>query len=197
MAPSVLYTPRMSTSAGVDWGSVADWVSGLGSISAVITALYLSGAERRARRRDERPEIICDLDDSSPESRWVSMQIILNNSSRKAWRTTTIEVLSPKGGRVISADDIRNSSDAYGDVVDDLALRDANAARVSPFRREVASFGVPGPSWSPGSRGDRSHGWIHVQLPLRARHIELRLHLESLEPRPYRFSELIVRQLPR
>ena len=33
----------------MDWGSVADWVSGIGSFSAVITALYLSHASQKIR----------------------------------------------------------------------------------------------------------------------------------------------------
>lgn len=31
----------------IDWGSVADWVSGLGSFAAVVVALYLSNAAQR------------------------------------------------------------------------------------------------------------------------------------------------------
>ncbi len=31
----------------IEWGSVADWVSGLGSLAAVIVALYLAGQDRR------------------------------------------------------------------------------------------------------------------------------------------------------
>lgn len=33
----------------INWGSVADWVSGIGSFSAVVTALYLSKATQRIR----------------------------------------------------------------------------------------------------------------------------------------------------
>src|SRR3954463_3370440 len=35
----------------IDWGSVADWVSGLGSFSAVVAALYLSNAAQRVYLR--------------------------------------------------------------------------------------------------------------------------------------------------
>lgn len=37
------------TIADIDWGSVADWVSGLGSLSAGIIALYLARASQRIR----------------------------------------------------------------------------------------------------------------------------------------------------
>ena len=37
------------TVADINWGSVADWVSGLGSLSAGIIALYLAGASQRIR----------------------------------------------------------------------------------------------------------------------------------------------------
>jgi hypothetical protein len=33
----------------INWGSIADWVSGIGSLSAVIVALYLSKASMRVR----------------------------------------------------------------------------------------------------------------------------------------------------
>ncbi len=33
----------------VNWGSVAEWVSGIGSLAAVITALYLASSSRRVR----------------------------------------------------------------------------------------------------------------------------------------------------
>lgn len=35
----------------LNWGSVADWVSGIGSLSAVITALYLANASQKVRLR--------------------------------------------------------------------------------------------------------------------------------------------------
>jgi hypothetical protein len=37
--------------SAINWGSVADWVSGLGSFSAVIVALYLSRSAQRVRLR--------------------------------------------------------------------------------------------------------------------------------------------------
>jgi len=36
-------------STEINWGSIADWVSGIGSLSAVIAALYLSKANMRVR----------------------------------------------------------------------------------------------------------------------------------------------------
>ena len=39
----------MSTSSAINWGSVADWVSGIASFGAVVTALYLSKATQRIR----------------------------------------------------------------------------------------------------------------------------------------------------
>lgn len=35
--------------SSINWGSVADWFSGIGSLSAVITALYLAKASQRIR----------------------------------------------------------------------------------------------------------------------------------------------------
>jgi hypothetical protein len=39
------------TLENVNWGSVADWVSGLGSVSAAIVALYLSRSAQRIKLR--------------------------------------------------------------------------------------------------------------------------------------------------
>lgn len=33
--------------AGIQWGSVADWVSGIGSLSAAVVALYVALSARR------------------------------------------------------------------------------------------------------------------------------------------------------
>lgn len=35
--------------AGIQWGSVADWVSGIGSLSAAVVALYVALSARRIR----------------------------------------------------------------------------------------------------------------------------------------------------
>ncbi|GAA4814097.1 hypothetical protein GCM10023232_06960 [Sphingosinicella ginsenosidimutans] len=32
----------------IDWGNVADWVSGAGAFAAVVTALHIAGSERRS-----------------------------------------------------------------------------------------------------------------------------------------------------
>jgi hypothetical protein len=34
-----------------DWGNVADWVSGIGALAAVIAALWIAGSERRSADR--------------------------------------------------------------------------------------------------------------------------------------------------
>lgn len=39
----------MPVSSEINWGSIADWVSGVGSLSAVVTALYLSIAAQRVK----------------------------------------------------------------------------------------------------------------------------------------------------
>jgi len=35
--------------AGIQWGSIADWVSDIGSLSAAVVALYVSFSARRKR----------------------------------------------------------------------------------------------------------------------------------------------------
>ena len=39
----------MCDSSSINWGSVADWVSGIGSLSAVVAALYLARAAQRVK----------------------------------------------------------------------------------------------------------------------------------------------------
>jgi hypothetical protein len=39
----------MITFSDINWGSIADWASGIGSLSAVITALYLSRSAQRIK----------------------------------------------------------------------------------------------------------------------------------------------------
>lgn len=41
----------MSSSSNINWGSVADWVSGIGSLSAAAVALYVSRFSQRIRLR--------------------------------------------------------------------------------------------------------------------------------------------------
>jgi len=54
-----------------DWGNVADWISGAGSLAAVVTALYIADAQNRLanRQRDQlekarrqtRRDLICEI----------------------------------------------------------------------------------------------------------------------------------------
>ena len=54
----------------IDWGNVASWVSGMGTLAAIIVALWIAGSERRsaARLRDievneaheRRAQVICE-----------------------------------------------------------------------------------------------------------------------------------------
>jgi hypothetical protein len=44
----------MFVASAVDWGNIADWVSGFGSLAAVLAALYIAGNERRSAERHRR-----------------------------------------------------------------------------------------------------------------------------------------------
>ena len=37
--------------AGIDWGSIADWVSGVGSLAAAVVALYVAHSSQRVKLR--------------------------------------------------------------------------------------------------------------------------------------------------
>lgn len=48
VAAAMSATPTPSAS-GIQWGSVAEWVSGIGSLAAALSALYISAESRRIR----------------------------------------------------------------------------------------------------------------------------------------------------
>jgi hypothetical protein len=176
----------MSAAGGLDWGSVADWVSGVGSIVAAGVALYLSGAEHRARRDSERPTASCDMPSEASDEEWVALVLELRNPGSKRWLLTAAELLSPKGG-VIVWDQHAIVTDDYGGGVFSAEQRDAHAAVKISLPIELRVSGSL-QSWGSG-RLDVAYVRLLVKRPPGASPaLGVRLHLKSLEPVPDSFT---------
>ena len=177
----------------IDWGSVADWVSGLGSIGASIVALHLAGSERRARREADRPHISCDL--SIPSDEWANFSIRLENPSQKQWTLTSIDVAYPSEGVIVT------SFEAMIEVNHirrfDPATRDAAARRVLPQNLKLSPAGTVTSSIGGGGRGDVVWQRHYVRVGTKAVRLRIRLKLESSDPMPERFTVNIERMIIR
>jgi hypothetical protein len=76
----------------INWGSVADWVSGIGSMSAVITALYLSNASQRIRLRALAGHRVA-IGNGVPE-----VDLFLISATNVATRTTIVSSIGVRVG---------------------------------------------------------------------------------------------------
>jgi len=182
--------------ASANWGSIADWVSGAGSIGAAITALYLAGSERRARTLAERPHIKVELPDSATDG-WLSVQLTIENRASLHWRMTGIQAVWPRNAKVVlSADTYRKNEDAPWDgPIFDEDLREKNLARKIGCRVVVHSAGTPGGASNNHQPRDIARETFLVHLPSKARKLKLKLHFSSLEPISNEFCQSIVRKL--
>lgn len=185
----------MTLLAAINWGSVADWVSGIGSISASGVALYLAGAEGRARREAERPIINVHLPDPLAPG-WNSLRIDFENPGAKAWRATAIEIVEPSGGKVVGREKAIRT-DGYGGAASDDSLRDAHAAKRIDRSVSLTRIGVHKSMGLGGGPGNFAMDHILVSLPDSARRVRLRVEMVSLEPVPDRFTTVIVRAVGR
>lgn len=171
--------------ATLDWGSVADWVSGLGSISASVIALYLAGSDRRARQAAERPHVSFDFDDA--HEGWARFMLRMENPSAKQWTLEAIEVISPGEGALVREIDTV-AAESFDDPKLDPALRDKLARRsltplldIMPLGTERGVFGI-------GGRPNVTRDRFYVSLPSACRRLRLRLRFMSSEPIPERYT---------
>jgi hypothetical protein len=176
----------------MDWGSVADWVSGVGSISASVVALYLAGSERRASRERERPEISTSI--SLPgESGWGVVSMNVTNPARKEWQLLRAEILQPEIGRLLRERGAMVPGTKPFEEVFSTERRDECASRSLDLGRTIYSCdAIAG-----GSTGSGPANSIHERLLVFVgqdpRRMVVRLHFTSLEPRPDRFHKDVVR----
>ena len=177
---------------GMEVGSWADWVSGIGSISAAVIALWLSGAERRARRESERPTVNCEIHGET--AGWVSVFIGFDNPSSKKWRCVSATVVRPAGGLVVRNSDTMKEVTII-DREFDVDTRAANAKSTIDLPVMIGAVGSSSGGYGGGGRGNYS--WERLQVDCRsARNFSLRLELESFEPVPDKFAVTIKRPVP-
>ncbi|USU08835.1 hypothetical protein NF700_17550 [Sphingomonadaceae bacterium OTU29MARTA1] len=181
----------MSAPATVDWGSVADWVSGIGSVSASVIALWLSGADRRARREAERPIVSCRVE--AKADGWTSLFVGFDNPSSKQWLCVKASATKPRGSLVVKHSDTLKEVSVIEHIFDE-DTRIANAAPSTTLDITIGAIGSSPPSWGSSTRGN--YAWTRLQV----RHgdadaFNLKLYFESLEPIPDRFSVTIKRKV--
>jgi len=80
--------------ADINWGSVADWVSGLGSLSAGVIALYIARASHRIRLRG-----FCGIR-ATFTHRGRSQEVVLVCVTNIGTRSTVINNMSMRVGRL-------------------------------------------------------------------------------------------------
>lgn len=174
----------------VQWGSVADWVSGFGSIAASGVALYLSGSERRARRDADRPVISCSLREGGGDG-WVWVSISFDNPSPKQWRCTSIEVVKPRSGKIVTqynATDRSKLANPHFSAV----LRDEHARQTLDQMIDIGPVGSSAPTYEGGGRGNYTYRHYYATKSA-GDPLVLRLRLESLEHVPDRYHVDVVR----
>lgn len=176
---------------GIEVGSWADWVSGIGSISAAVIALWLSGAERRARRDADRPTVSCEIHE--PAEGWLNLFLEFDNPSSKKWRCVGATVSHPRDGLVVRQRDTKKKVDVSRSEFDE-DTRAENAKRTIKLRADIGPFGSQAPSYAGGGRGD--YTWERLQLECgTAKRFTLHLSFESYEPIPDKFVLTIKREL--
>lgn len=177
----------------VNWGSVADWVSGVGSLVAAGVALYLSGADRRARRDAERPLVEVELHGTST-SEWLTLRVHLHNFSQKSWKLISARAIRPKGAKLVLQSN-RYSHDDGGSVIPDEAKQATYLSTKIKCHSSVKPMGSRSNSWSPGVPGDQAYEAIDIQLNGRVGPIAVELGFESLEAQPDTFFRVVQRRI--
>lgn len=179
-------------------GSIADWVSGIGSIGAAITALYLAGSERRARAIADRPGIKVDVSGLASDG-WLSIEIRLENRSALHWQMTAIEAVTPKSAELAhsSAGYVQDGEKSWEPSVLDEELRRKSLARKIRTKVQLHSVGTPGGASNHNLPRDAAFVSYQLHLPQAARTLKLKLHFSSMEPIANDFTQLVVRELDR
>lgn len=182
----------------LDWGSVADWASGIGSMVAAMIALYLAGAERRARALADRPHVnVHILERDSDE--WVTVNLKIENQSKMHWSMTAIEAVKPKDAKLVHPKDTFRQNDEvpWEPPVPDDELRKKHLSRIVNSRLNVDSVGILGSAFKDRRPSDRADETFLLNLPSKAKNIKLRLHFSSSEAVAKDFTQLVIRKLDR
>ncbi len=177
----------------MNWGSVADWVSGVGTISASLVALYLAGSERRAQRQRDRPEISVDVT-KVDASGWAQIRFTIQNTSHKQWRFDKAEITQPKAGLLAKESD-GMVADKPWDVQFSPERRQNLASRSKAIDRSIQAVGSSRYSPTGDQPTDRMYVTLHIYVGVAPSAVSLRAFFSSLEPSPDKFSVKIERDL--
>lgn len=174
----------------IEVGSLADWASAVGSFVAVITALYLSGSERRAARAAQRPEITLEDIPGPDATGWTQVNLIVSNHSNKHWVTRRLAVLRPRGARIVETSKCYDDSTAW-DPKFDANLRDQRAKPLIDLQRRLRPAG----SIMMEQHADRCYVPLYLKIDQNCELLRLQITLESLEPVPDNHKVIVVRTL--
>lgn len=174
----------------VNWGSVADWVSGFGSIAASGVALYLAGSDRRARRDADRPVVSCSLEGGGGDG-WTVLRIGFDNPSSKQWQCVSAQILKPSSGKIVGEYEALDHEIFDGPSFSER-LRDEHAREKLDLEIDIGPVGSHAPSYKGGGRGNYTYRRFYA-TKAEGQTIKIRLSFASLEPSPDRFAVDIVR----
>lgn len=177
----------------MDWGSVADWVSGLGSIAASIIALYLAGSERRAQRERERPEISVEVGKVEDDG-WSIVTLNILNPAHKEWQLLKVDVLHPKSALITTQEDTLIYTKPW-DAKFSAERRNDLASRSKSLRRIIRSVGTMNSTATGSLPANRIWERLPIFFGNNPTDLVLKLHFSSLEPKPDQFSVRIFRTI--
>ena len=175
----------------MEWGSIADWVSGLGSIFASLVAIYLAGSERRAQRQRDRPEISVEVKKVDDDG-WVVIDVTVVNSAEKKWELVQAEIIQPSNG-LITTDLDACTTDSMGGYAFNKESRQASAAKTKSLGRIIETVGTRRAELYGGGFANKIYQRLHVFLGSAPARLNLRLSLASLEPTPDKFRQDVKR----
>ncbi|WP_156169938.1 hypothetical protein [Aurantiacibacter luteus] len=164
------------------FGTYAEWASALGSVLAVIVALYLSGSAKRQARLAHRPEIFCEtrIKEDDPNFIWIRFRI--ENHSIKEWGLGALELLKPKTPCLIDERAVLREN-TLGDEVFDHSLRADHMVSVVELDTILKPFG----SKSGERRTDLMSRIFYIPVFETQNGFTISISMASLEPIPDRF----------
>ena len=179
----------------MEYGNLAQWVGAAASFSAVATALWLSGAEKRANRKAQRPILAVEDFSEADEDGWRTVRICFTNHSHKDWSARTVEVSKPKNARIIDQSECYKEKEGRSwDREFSKEVRNERAAKCIPLKLRLRPTGSTSHLGGGPSRTDI--GWRTILLRVdKASDIELKFRFESLEPIPDSFDAKVIRSV--
>lgn len=142
------------------WGSLGDWVAGVGSIVAVATTVVLANRERNDQKESLRVEV--DSQPETPYQGWELLDVTVTCTGPRPVRVYGIAIISPKHG--VSLDFINF---AEGELPANLTYGEvANFAMYRGAEKQIESFAL--------SQCDADFEALQVQIKTSMRTFEIK-----------------------